>query len=124
MKILSPEAHGVLDYATAAGMLLLPEVLEVSEDSQRASWVLRVSGAAILVQALMTNYKLGVARVLPFRMHLGNDFVLSTGLALAPFLLGFRNERRPKTWLPHLLFGIYAFATTLITDGSKSRSAD
>ncbi len=123
MKVLSPEAHGVLDYVTAASLLVVPEVLEVSKDSERASWLLRISGIAILAQALLTNYKLGLVRLLPFKMHLGNDFVLSSGLALAPFLLGIRDERRPKTWLPHLLFGLYAFATTLMTD-SRSRRDD
>jgi hypothetical protein len=115
LKIFSPEAHGVLDYVTAASLLVLPELLDLPEDSQEASTILRASGAGILAQALLTDYGLGVAKLLPFRVHLGNDLVLGLALAASPFLFRFRDEKRAKTWLPHLVIGLYALVTTLLT---------
>lgn len=115
MKVFSPETHGVLDYVTGASLLVLPTLLDLPDESKNASLILRASGAAILVQSLMTDYKLGVAKLLPFRVHLGNDVVLSLAMAASPFLFGFRNEKVAKTWLPHVVIGMYAFVTALLT---------
>jgi hypothetical protein len=120
MKLFSPEAHGVLDYVTAAGLLALPELLDLPDESQTASTILRASGLGILSQALITDYRLGVTKLLPFRVHLGNDYILSLAMAASPFLLGFRRQNRSKTWLPHVAIGLYAFVTTLLTYRKES----
>jgi hypothetical protein len=115
-KILSPNVHGVLDYVTGVSLLALPQVLNLPEDSEEsASSVLRMAGTTILLQAVVTDYKMGLVRKVPFKLHLSNDYLLSSALAASPLILRFRDGRSRKTWLPHVLIGLYIFLSTLMT---------
>ncbi len=39
--------------------------------------------------SLLTDYKLGLVRIIPFTTHLAIDTAVATAFVLAPFLLGF-----------------------------------
>ena len=113
MRIFSTKTHGVLDYLTGAALLAAPKALGL-EDVPSSSRALKLAGGGATAYSLLTDYELGVAKVLPMPVHLALDAASGALLASSPWLFGFaRNGAR--YWLPHVLVGaqeIFAAATT------------
>jgi len=89
MKVLSPAAHGVLDYMTVVFFALAPFLFELTGAYATACYVL--AGGYLLI-TLATDFPLGVMRIIPFPVH--GAFELVSGLALlaAPFIFGFSDD--------------------------------
>lgn len=77
MKLFSPAAHGVLDYATAGAMIAMPRMMGFSKQTTN---LMTGAGAAVLGMSLLTRYPLGVLPVLPMRAHLVADAALDAVL--------------------------------------------
>ncbi len=114
IQVLSPETHGVLDYVTAGALLAAPKLFKFERAGGPAVQVPRILGSMIMGQAAMTDYKLGLIKLLPFNLHLALDYALGPFLALSPFLFGF-NRRRKNAWLPHVLTGAWILLSTAMT---------
>ncbi len=113
MRIVSTKTHGILDYLTGAALLAAPKALGL-EDVPPSSRALKLAGGGAAAYSLLTNYELGVVKLLPMPVHLAVDAASGALLASSPWLFGFaRNGAR--YWLPHVLVGaqeILAAATT------------
>jgi hypothetical protein len=99
MKIIPKFYHGVLDYLSAALLLAAPNLLGFAEIGGATAWVPRIAGVMILLQALMTDYELGVMKVIPISMHLMVDYVLGALLLLAPSILNISGRSATATVL-------------------------
>jgi hypothetical protein len=123
-KPISPTLHGVLDYATGATLIALPQVLGIQGTA--AGRVLRVAGAGHAAYSLVTDYRLGVRGLLPFRAHLALDAVGAVGVGAAPFVLG-TARKSAKGWVPHVAVAAYELTTVALTrteeEGGESSSA-
>lgn len=119
MKTISTYAHGLLDYITGIILILAPNLFSFEDLNEPAVTVARVFGVIFVVQALLTNYELGIFRVIPLRLHLFDDFVMSIILAASPWIFGFYG-RQTNVWLPHLIIGCVYFVITSMTR-TKSR---
>jgi hypothetical protein len=93
MKIIPRFYHGVMDYLTGILLLAAPSLFGFAVLGGPAAWVPRVAGLMILVQAMSTDYELGVMKMLPIGMHLMTDYVLGALLIASPWLLGFSGVR-------------------------------
>lgn len=119
LKILSPAIHGILDYAAAAGLIVLPFVLGLGAVSALALWLSVVAGVGLIAYSLATDYAFGVFRVLPYRAHLALDLIAAAGFVAAPFVFGWQG----------LVMGYYfvmaagVVAVVLLSD-SRERAAD
>ena len=113
MRIVSTKTHGVLDYLTGAALLAAPKALGL-EDVASSARALKLAGSGATAYSMLTDYELGVAKLLPMPVHLALDAASGALLASSPWLFGFaRNGTR--YWLPHVLVGaqeILAAATT------------
>ena len=87
-RILSPDLHGVLDYAAAAGLIVLPMLLKLDAVSALAFWLSIVAGAGLVAYSLITDYAFGAFPVLSFRVHLALDLAAAATFAIAPFVFG------------------------------------
>jgi hypothetical protein len=114
MKIIPTFVHGVLDYIMGIALLLAPNLFGFADVGGAAVMVPRIVGVVILLQSIMTAYELGVVKVLPMKVHLMNDYVVSIFLAVSPWLFGFA-DNRTNVWLPHVVVGIAILGTTLMT---------
>ena len=103
MRVISTRTHGVIDYATGAALLAAPSLLGIS-DEPAASKGLRTAGAAATVYSLLTDYELGLVRVIPMSAHLAMDAASGVLLAASPWLFGFAG-RGPRYRLPHTFVG-------------------
>ena len=100
----------MLDYVLGAGLMVAPWVLGFAAGG--AETVLPVTlGAATLAYSVCTDYELGVARLVPMRVHLALDLGGGALLALSPWLFRFYGV----VWFPHLCLGLLGIALALRT---------
>ncbi|KUG06386.1 SPW repeat domain-containing protein [Solirubrum puertoriconensis] len=112
MKILSPSAHGVLDYIVSMFFLLAPLLFDLQHPFSTAFYVL---GAGYLVVALLTDYPLGWMRIIPFPMHGAMELVSGLAFIALPFIFGF-SDSEPVARNLFIGSGIMFVMSWLITD--------
>jgi SPW repeat len=120
MKTIPTYVHGILDYIVGIALLIAPNLFGFASLGGPPVTIPRTIGILVLLQALFTNYELGLFKVLPMRFHLAVDYVLSIFLALSPWLFGFHNQTA-NVWMPHLIVGIAVFLVTLMTQTEPRR---
>lgn len=114
MKFIPARVHGILDYLVGILLLLVPNVFGFAEVGGPAVWIPRVLGIAVIVLALLTNYPVGLMKVIPMSVHLIIDYIAGIFLAASPFLFGFA-DADANVWMPHVIAGIAVFLITLFT---------
>jgi hypothetical protein len=112
MKVLSPRVHGMLDYATVALFALAPTLFDFSGPYATACYVL--AGGYLLI-TLLTDFPMGVARVIPFPMHGGLELVSGLALLAVPFLFGFHDDNHEARNF-FMGMGILFLGSWLLTD--------
>lgn len=110
MRFIETRTHGYIDYLMGILLLLLPSLMGW-ELNDTKSVVPMVLGAGAIIYSLMTNYELGLAKVLSMKTHLMIDFISGVFLAASPWLLNFADE----VYLPHLILGIAEIGASLMT---------
>lgn len=103
MNVISTRAHGVIDYATALALIVLPFLFLIGADTggvgaaaaearnpyRVAGWLLVGPGLALLGLSLITRYELGAVKSVPMPTHLATDVGLGLFLIASPWLFGF-----------------------------------
>jgi hypothetical protein len=116
-KLISPKTHGIIDYCHAAFFATLAIVTWKS--NRRAAVAAASTSALVLGQSLLTDYKYGAAKVMPFSVHgqLDGGFAaLSLGI---PKIFGFEDT------VPATIFHVNAFVEATVvglTDWSDARA--
>ena len=87
-RILTPTVHGLLDYVAAAGLIVLPFVLDLGSTSALAQWLSVAAGAGLVAYSLATDYAFGAFSLLSFRLHLALDLAAAAAFLAAPFVFG------------------------------------
>ncbi|MDX1507301.1 MAG: hypothetical protein R3358_03400 [Woeseiaceae bacterium] len=88
IRILTPAIHGLLDYAAAAALIVLPFLLKLGDTAPLALWLSVIGGIGLIAYSLATDYAFGVFRVVSFRGHLLLDLLAAVAFAAAPFVFG------------------------------------
>lgn len=110
MRFINSKTHGILDYLWGILIIMAPWLFDFA-DGSAAQIVPQVAGVLILVMSLVTNYELGVKKVVPLSTHLTMDVIMGAFLALSPWIFGFADQ---IIW-PHLLFGLFSIGAGLFT---------
>ena len=110
MRFLPTRVHAVIDYLWGLALIATPWVFGFG-DGGRAQWTAIVFGLGAILYSVVTDYELGVVRLLPMRLHLVLDGAAGALLAASPWLFGFAHQVR---W-PHLAFGLFSVVASLIT---------
>ena len=79
--------HGLAEYGIGALLILAPFLFNF--DSDTATGLSILLGAAIVVLAFVTEAPTGVARTLPLASHVVLDYVGSLFMIVSPFVFGF-----------------------------------
>ena len=106
--------HGVVDYT--AGALLLsafPRLAGIA--GTRAARQIRIAAAAHAGYSTLTDYPLGVVKLIPFKAHLALDAAGALALAATPFVTG-QHARGRRQWVPHVALCLFELASLAITD--------
>jgi hypothetical protein len=115
LRFLPTRMHGILDYMIGVVLFLSPEIFGFSQVEGAAVLIPRIVGVLILGQGLMTNFELGLFKVLPMSAHLGMDYLVGLFLAASPFLFGF-SDNPANVWLPHVVVGLVIFIQAVVTE--------
>ena len=95
-KVLDARTHGVIDYCHAAFFLGMAWFCRKSQP--RAAVAAAVTGAFILTESLLTDYPLGVKKVIPFEVHGRMDAALAGSSFMVPRLFGFSGTPAAKVF--------------------------
>ena len=110
MKLFSTKMHGVIDYLSVGTLLTLPRAMGWSEQITRS---LTTAALGTLAYSLLTNYELGLVKVLPMTGHLALDGVSGLTMLGAPLL--YPDEDSDATWTI-AGFGVFELAVTLLSE--------
>jgi len=106
--------HGVTDYSVGALLVsVLPKVVGV--EGTRAARQIRTSGAFHAAYSTLTDYPLGVAKLLPFKAHLALDAAGALAIAATPFVTGQFRQGRDQ-WVPHVALCLFELSSLALTD--------
>lgn len=115
MKRIGSRAHGVLDYVVGVLLLLAPHLFGFA-DNEAARNVAWIVGGGALVYSLLTAYELSLAKLIPFRVHLGLDIAAGLFLAASPWLMNFAD----RVFAPHLIVGLLEIGVALMSRPASS----
>jgi hypothetical protein len=106
--------HGVTDYTVGTFLMTaFPRLAGIS--GTRSARQIRTAGAIHAGYSTVTDYPLGIARLLPFRAHLGMDAVGALALAATPFVTG-QWKRGTSQWVPHVALCLFELGSLAFTD--------
>ena len=72
MRFIPTRVHGVLDYMTAGVLIAAPSLLNFRKDGMQR-WLPIALGVGTIGYSLLTDYELGLFKVIPMPMHLALD---------------------------------------------------
>jgi hypothetical protein len=110
MSLISSKTHAILDYTVGILLVASPWMFSF-HDGSAAHWIPVINGVAALFVSAFTNYEGGFLRIIPMKVHLTVDALAGIILALSPWLFGFAD----RTFIPHLLIGLFEIVAGLIT---------
>ncbi|HEX8341938.1 MAG TPA: hypothetical protein VF624_13610 [Tepidisphaeraceae bacterium] len=114
-KPIDPDAHGIIDYAFAAFLFLVPRMLGLNPIARLVSYAL---GSTIGAVNALSAPK-GVYPVLPFRTHGKLEEPLIPALILLPWLTGQLHRRGTRAYFV-MIFGMAA-VNFFLTDYDHDR---
>lgn len=110
MKIISTKMHGVLDYLVGFVLIISPWIFDFAHDGYQM-WVPIILGASTFAYSIITNYELGIFKLLSLKTHLTIDAFSGILLAASPWVFGFSDD----VYIPHLLFGLLEILVVTLT---------
>jgi hypothetical protein len=107
--MINSEMHGYIDYLMGLVLIAIPFLFAIPDGVPTT--LLIVLGTATIVYSLITNYELGLVKVLPMKVHLFIDVVSGLLLIAAPWLFGFADI---ISW-PFVVLGMLEVGAALMT---------
>ena len=86
---ITKNIHAYLDYPVAFGLIVMPALLGLGSSSELAVILSVATGVAALILTILTDHKLGLVKILPYKLHLVVDAMVGVVFLAAPFVLGF-----------------------------------
>src|SRR5918995_2107739 len=106
--------HGVLDYQAGALLTTVFPRLAGIEGTPAAAQI-RTAGAVHAGYSVLTDYPLGVVKVIPYKAHLAIDAIGAVALAATPFVTG-QYKRGRSQWLPHVALALFELGSLAMSD--------
>lgn len=110
MRFLRPTLHGIIDYIVVAFLLLAPSIIDLTPFVSGLTYV--IAGVHLLLTVL-TNFPMGIVKLIPLRVHGYVELVVSFVLMSAPWTLGFAEFAADRIF--YLCFGAAVLATWAVT---------
>ena len=119
MRFIPTRVHGVLDYLTAGVLIAAPSLLGFRKNGMQ-TWLPIALGVGTIGYSVLTDYELGLFKVIPMPMHLALDAANGALLAVSPWLFGFAEEIAA----PHLGLGLFEIAVTASSQTMPAGAVD
>lgn len=108
--MINTRIHGYMDYMMGLLLIVAPWIFNLPEGA--ATTVPIILGAGTIVYSLLTDYELGLLKILSMKVHLGIDLMAGILLIAAPWLFGFADQ---VIW-PFVILGIIEVGASLMTE--------
>lgn len=95
-KVIDARTHGIIDYCHAAFFFGMAWLCRKKEP--RAAVAAGLTGAFILVESMLTDYPIGVKKVIPFEVHGRMDAAFAGSSFMVPKLFGFSGTPAAKVF--------------------------
>jgi hypothetical protein len=109
--------HGATDYSVGTLLMTAFPKLAGIEGTQSAKQI-RAAGAIHASYSTLTDYPLGVVKVIPYKAHLAMDALGALALAATPFVTGQWKKGRSQ-WLPHVGLCLFELSSLLMSDPTQ-----
>jgi hypothetical protein len=106
--------HGATDYTVGTTLMTVFPRLAAIQGTRSAKQV-RAAGAAHVAYSTITDYPLGIVKVLPYKAHLAIDALGAVALGTLPFVTGQWREGRDQ-WLPHVGLALFELGSLAMSD--------
>lgn len=116
MKINST-VHGFIDYMVVLFLALSPRLFHLPEFTSTFTYVL---AAIHFLLTISTDFRYGVFKIIPFRIHGLIELLVSILLVGAAFYLGSRENILARNF--YLVFAGAVFLTWALTDYNSNKS--
>ena len=122
-KIISARKHGTVDYCHAA--FFLGMALVCRKKNPPAAAAALSTGLFVLTQSLLTDYPLGVAKVISFETHGWMDASFAAASWFMPDIFGFKGTKaaaifRANTFLESTAVALTDFNNQRARDGQEA----
>lgn len=84
MKV-SSRIHGIIDYLSVAFLWLSPTMFDLPEVTSNFTYIL---GGIHLLLTILTNFELGIIKIVPLKIHSIIELLVALGLFGVAFILG------------------------------------
>ncbi len=95
IRFVTPALHGIVDYLAGIALIVVPRLLGLGDSSPYAMTLWTAVGVAAIISALLTNYHLGLFKLVPYKLHLMVDLSVAALFAIAPALFDLKG---PDMW--------------------------
>ncbi len=92
IRFLPQQIHGMLDYAVALTLGVVPFLLDFRAASAFAHWLSVAAGVGLFLYSLATDYRVGVVSAITIRQHLALDAIAGALFAVLSVAAGFSAE--------------------------------
>jgi hypothetical protein len=121
MRLIPTQVHSAVDVMVGALLVALPWIANF-ESARSLTGICVGTGAAVLVMGLLTDYETSPLKLIPMRIHLATDAVVSF------FLIGtavgvLAGDGGGRMWAPLLTIGIGGFVVTALSDPEPGPAA-
>ena len=106
--------HGVTDYTVGTFLMTaFPKVADI-EGTESARQI-RTAGAIHAGYGTLTDYPLGIVKLIPYKAHLAIDALGAIAVGALPFITG-QYRKGPKHFVPHLALAAFELQSLLLSD--------
>jgi hypothetical protein len=106
--------HGATDYTVGTTLMsVFPRLAGLSGTPSARQ--IRIAGAIHVGYSTITDYPLGIVKLLPYRAHLAIDALGALGLAATPFVTG-QWKRGRRHWASHVGLCLFELASLAMSD--------
>ena len=109
--------HGFTDYTVGATLLTaFPRLANI--DGTEAARQIRIAGATHAGYSTLTDYPLGIVKLIPYKVHLALDAAGALALAATPFVTAQWKKGR-RHWVPHVALCAFELSALLMSDPTQ-----
>ncbi len=111
MKVISSKSHGILDYIFSAFLLGSPSLFKMDGYLCTITYIL---GAVHLGLTALTNFEVGLIKIIPFRIHGLIEIVVAVVLAVLAFW--FYNNGTTLGFYYYMALAVVILLVFILTD--------
>jgi hypothetical protein len=106
--------HGATDYTLGTLLMTALPRLAGVEGTETATQM-RIAGATHAGYSTLTDYPLGIVKLIPYKVHLAIDALGAIAVGALPFITG-QYRKGSRHWVPHVALAAFELQALLLSD--------